>query len=124
MFNNFSIKQQSAHSPAIISLNLGRATFSNGIEFKFFIKSIISKGVKNIVVDCRPLVVCDPKFVDALIFTKMWTSHIGGDLKLVRAKCPQLWDMFSQLKLADSLQIYNRLEEAVESFEEPVEAEG
>lgn len=101
---------------ALISLNLGKATFANGIQFKFFIKSLITRGIKNIIVDCRPLVICDPKFIDALIFTKMWTTHIGGDLRLVRARCPQLWEMFADMKLANSLKIYDEIELAEQSF--------
>lgn len=116
MFTMFKVSESDTNK-TLISLNLGRATFANGIEFKFFIKSLINKGIKNIVVDCRPLVICDPKFIDALIFTKMWTSHIGGDLRLVRAKYPELWEQFNQMRLANSIAIFDAVEEAVESFE-------
>jgi len=116
MFSIFSISKTNAYS-TLVSLKLGRATFANGIQFKFFIKSLITQGIKNIVVDCRPLVVCDPKFIDSLIFTKMWTQHIGGDLRLVRARFPELWSMFSEMRLANSIEIYDDIETAVNSFD-------
>lgn len=108
-------KSEKYEGVAVVSVFLNRATLARAVKFKDFVTEIINSGTNKFIVDLSMCEYIDSTFLGAMVSLLKKVNSLNGDLRLVYNKeVPSL--MFVVTRMDKVFKIFNKLDEALESF--------
>ncbi|MBI1937990.1 MAG: STAS domain-containing protein [Ignavibacteriales bacterium] len=108
-------KSEKYEDVAVVHVFLNRATLARAVKFKDFVTEIINAGTSKFIVDLSLCEYIDSTFLGAMVSLLKKVNSLNGDLRLVYNKeVPSL--MFVVTRMDKVFKIFNKLEEALESF--------
>lgn len=108
-------KSEKYEGVAVVSVFLNRATLARAVKFRDFVTEIINSGTNKFIVDLSMCEYIDSTFLGAMVSLLKKVNSLNGDLRLVYNKeVPSL--MFVVTRMDKVFKIFNKLDEALESF--------
>lgn len=108
-------KSEKYEDVAVVNVFLNRATLARAVKFKDFVTEIISGGTSKFIIDLSMCEYIDSTFLGAMVSLLKKVNSLNGDLRLVYNKeVPSL--MFVVTRMDKVFKIFNKLDEALESF--------
>lgn len=102
----------------IEAVNLVRATYKEAGELKKILEREIEKGYKKIIIDISECDFIDSTFLGVLVYSLKNIASIGGDIRIVKSDSV-LKTLMARLGTLDIFNVYDTVEEAVQSYEFP-----
>jgi len=106
----------------VVRIQLERATLSNAGFFRETLIKLIQSGRREIIVDCRNIGFMDSTFLGALVVSLKKIKSLDGDMRLVfPSKESPVWIMFETTRMLKVFKSFFSVEEAVQSFKDPID---
>ena len=98
------------------TVNLVRSTYKEAGDLKKILENDIEKGYQKIIIDLGECDFIDSTFLGVLVYSLKKIASIGGEVKIVKSDSI-LKTLMARLGTLDIFNVYNTVEEAVQSFE-------